>query len=144
MYKDKQKQKEANRLAKARFDAKNKDSAVLAQKQGLKNSVESSALNINSNTLPVIPSKVIPGNTLNSNTLTLDQIIAIPAIEAKQILRGWAQDKSNGYQYRLGNLALQYDVIKSGYPLAHLEQTSTGNQVSILNRTSTSTGSIQC
>ena len=57
MYKDKNKQREAVKLAVRRFRAKNNDSALSAQKQGLKKARGSLVSPEVGNTHPVIPSK---------------------------------------------------------------------------------------
>jgi hypothetical protein len=108
MYRDKDRQREANKLAQARFKAKNRDLSNLGQKQGLENAPESNMSVVLGNTLPVIPLKVIP----KSNTLTIDQIVKLTLAEAKAILKGWAQGNGNTYQQVLGNLATDYDIIK--------------------------------
>lgn len=56
MIKDPEKRKIANRERQRRFRAKNKDSAKLAQKQGLKNAPESPTIDELSNTIPITPS----------------------------------------------------------------------------------------
>lgn len=75
MYKDKAKQRQANREAQARFKAKKADSEILAQNRALQNARGCSVLDNLSNTRPVIPQKVIPGsNTLPD--LPKDEILA--------------------------------------------------------------------
>ena len=61
-YKDKDKQKEANRARQRRYRAKNKVSALLGQKEGLKNAPELTESDEVRNALPVTPQNVTPCN----------------------------------------------------------------------------------
>lgn len=122
MYKDKDKQKESARLAQQRFKAKKQG---IVEKQVIpaeKNAPESNIGRVLGNTLPVIPcentQKVIPLVIPESNTLTIEQIIKLTLAEAKAMLRNWAQGKGNAYQFRLGNLAIDYDIVKHHYPIS--------------------------
>ena len=63
MYKDKDKQREANRLANRRYRAKNKENVILDKKQGLENTPERPVTEELRDIHAVIPSKrdtVIP------------------------------------------------------------------------------------
>lgn len=60
MYKDKDKQREAVKAATRRYRAKNADSALSGQKQGLENARGLPMVDEVGDTQPVIPSNVIP------------------------------------------------------------------------------------
>jgi len=120
MYQDKDRQREANKKAQARFKAKKQGIAENQVIPAKKNAPELNMINELGNTRPVIPPKVIPEipcEVIPSNTLTIDQIIAMPLAQAKALLASWAQDKGTIYQAKLGWLARQYDHLK-GYARA--------------------------
>lgn len=113
MYKDKELQKESNRIANQRYRDKK---AGITQKPVIepKNSIQDEPGQV----IPVIPDT---NDTLNRDTrvipdvipcLTIEQIIKLTAAQAKAILKGWALGNGSIYQSVLGNLALEYDKIK--------------------------------
>jgi hypothetical protein len=116
MYKDKSKQKEANRKANQRLRDKK---AGIEQKPDIAEikTIQDEAGCV----IPVIPDAVIPpkrdtgvileSHTLTNdyiNSLTIEQIIAMPHSQAVQILEHWRAGKGNGYQARLGATAYFY------------------------------------
>ena len=120
MYQNKTRQREANKLAQARFKAKKQG---IVNNQVIPAEINAPQSNIGvvlGNTLPVIPSEVIPLVIPDSNTLTIDDIIKMPLAQAKALLRSWATGTGSAYQSVLGNLAIDYDVVNHHYPITHL------------------------
>lgn len=76
-------------------------------------------IDVNSDT---ISGKVQVGQ-LNSDKLynfAIDEIVRMPLAQAKVILREWAEDKGTTYQSVLGNLAIDYDIVKHHHPISEL------------------------
>ena len=94
MYKDKDKQKEANRRAQARFKAKGiTEQGITGQK---------------------CDDKVIPSETVTDACGNVHPIDFEARRKVWKLLESWEAGKGTPYQRRLGVLCQQYDVLK-GY-----------------------------
>ena len=126
MYKDKEKQRQANKAWAAKNRAK-ADNIKIDSAQDGSGSIKDVV------PIAVVPSKdttnVVPARSthdpvrsyyIDDMPKTIEEMIVMTDTDAKAILKNWAMGNGSQKQQRLGMLSMLYDTIKHGMPLAQL------------------------